>query len=283
MAVKIQLRRGSEVEWSTANPTLAIGEVGINLDTYKFKIGNGVTPWNSLPYSQDGVSIQNVLPPLTFDGATQTLGISLDKSDVGLDQVDNTSDLNKPVSTAQQSAIDSALTSANAYTDTALAEVVGLAPEVLDTLKEISDALGGDENFSTTINNAINQKVSKSGDTMSGPLRLVDLTTSEEPALATLPEHAVNKKYVDEAVAGFVPFRVNYFDLTAEEVLAQSVVLPGVPTQPSRVLFDVLDGGGAGQYIKDFIVSGDTLSWGISEGRFESVLIEGDTLRIVWY
>jgi len=31
--------------------------------------------------------------------------------------------------------------------------VVGSAPEALDTLKELSDALGGDANFSTTINN----------------------------------------------------------------------------------------------------------------------------------
>lgn len=37
----------------------------------------------------------------------------LDKTDVGLDQVDNTSDINKPVSTAQQAAIDSAVAAQN--------------------------------------------------------------------------------------------------------------------------------------------------------------------------
>lgn len=39
------------------------------------------------------------------------------KTQVGLGNVDNTSDINKPVSTAQKTAIDTALSSANTYTD----------------------------------------------------------------------------------------------------------------------------------------------------------------------
>jgi len=50
MAVQIQLRRDSAADWTSANPTLAQGEVGFETDTYKFKIGNGVTPWNGLIY-----------------------------------------------------------------------------------------------------------------------------------------------------------------------------------------------------------------------------------------
>lgn len=37
------------------------------------------------------------------------------------------------------------------YTDSKVAALVDSAPEVLDTLKELSDALGGDENFATTV------------------------------------------------------------------------------------------------------------------------------------
>ena len=53
MAVKIQLRRGTALEWFTANPVLAIGEMCVETDTPegKFKVGNGVSTWNSLPYS----------------------------------------------------------------------------------------------------------------------------------------------------------------------------------------------------------------------------------------
>lgn len=51
MAVQIQLRRGTAAEWTSANPTLAEGEMGIETDTYKYKVGNGSTAWNSLAYA----------------------------------------------------------------------------------------------------------------------------------------------------------------------------------------------------------------------------------------
>lgn len=46
----IQFLRGSESEWSSANPVLAAGKPGYELDTHKIKIGDGSTAWNSLPY-----------------------------------------------------------------------------------------------------------------------------------------------------------------------------------------------------------------------------------------
>ena len=51
MAVKVQFRRGTATEWTTANPVLSQGEAGYEHDTGRFKIGNGVSGWNSLPYS----------------------------------------------------------------------------------------------------------------------------------------------------------------------------------------------------------------------------------------
>lgn len=51
MAVKIQHRRGTSTEWTTANPLLSVGEVGYETDTGKFKVGNGTSFWSSLPYS----------------------------------------------------------------------------------------------------------------------------------------------------------------------------------------------------------------------------------------
>ena len=48
MAVQIQFRRGTALEWSTANPVLAEGELGVVTDTGRYKIGNGVDAWNAL-------------------------------------------------------------------------------------------------------------------------------------------------------------------------------------------------------------------------------------------
>lgn len=50
MATKIQIRRDTTSNWSSANPVLSSGELGINLTTGQFKIGDGSTAWNSLNY-----------------------------------------------------------------------------------------------------------------------------------------------------------------------------------------------------------------------------------------
>ena len=52
---RIQLRRGTASEWSTENPVLLEGEIGIQLDSARnrIKIGDGTTAWNDLPYFLD--------------------------------------------------------------------------------------------------------------------------------------------------------------------------------------------------------------------------------------
>ena len=59
MANRIQLRRGGAQEWANSNPTLAQGELGVELDTGRFKIGDGVTAWNSLRYERPIESTSN--------------------------------------------------------------------------------------------------------------------------------------------------------------------------------------------------------------------------------
>jgi len=48
--IQLQFRRGTAAQWTSANPVLASGEMGIETDTDKFKLGNGTLAWNSLPY-----------------------------------------------------------------------------------------------------------------------------------------------------------------------------------------------------------------------------------------
>ena len=59
MANRIQLRRGGAQEWANANPTLAQGELGIELDTGRIKIGDGVSAWNTLRYERPVESTSN--------------------------------------------------------------------------------------------------------------------------------------------------------------------------------------------------------------------------------
>jgi len=70
MTSVIQLRRGTSAEWSTANPTLAEGEMGFITDTQGYKIGDGVTPWNSLTYlgaspTVSGIYLEQIDSPST--------------------------------------------------------------------------------------------------------------------------------------------------------------------------------------------------------------------------
>lgn len=158
-------------EWATKNPLLQRGEIGIEIDTHKAKVGDGTTYWNNLPYSftaeiewgsivgdiqdqtdlvdlvtdavdaeatarenadtdlQDNINtvagdlateitdrtdadtaLQNQITANknTMDGhiADTSNPHQVTKSQVGLDNVDNTSDLDKPISTATQTALD---------------------------------------------------------------------------------------------------------------------------------------------------------------------------------
>jgi len=51
MAQQIQLRNGTAAQWAAANPTLAVGEIGVETDTNLFKIGNGIQSWYNLGYA----------------------------------------------------------------------------------------------------------------------------------------------------------------------------------------------------------------------------------------
>ena len=47
----MQQRRDTAANWTSANPTLLAGEIGIESDTNKIKIGDGSTAWTSLAYT----------------------------------------------------------------------------------------------------------------------------------------------------------------------------------------------------------------------------------------
>lgn len=83
------------------------------------------------------------------------------KSQINLGNVDNTSDVDKPVSTAQQKAIDDAYANSNKYTDQKIADLIGGAPETLDTLKEVADAISASKTTEEALNKAIGTKANQ--------------------------------------------------------------------------------------------------------------------------
>ena len=65
MAVQIQIRRGTAANWTSANPTLAEGELGYETDTGKLKAGDGSTAWTGLDYVSGTGSISDVVSDTT--------------------------------------------------------------------------------------------------------------------------------------------------------------------------------------------------------------------------
>ncbi len=260
----MQQRRGTASQWTSANPTLAAGEIGFETDTGKFKIGNGTSTWSALNYYVDANAILDGAPELlnTLNEVAAALGddptfftsvatnlsnheadttnvhgiadtddlatkdyvadavsnATVDQSALageGIDwnsgtsqfDIDNTvvtltgtQELtNKTLTGANLGSSSVAVTQSGTDNTTKLATtefvqgrinaLVAGSPEVLDTLSELSAALNNDEDFGTTVSNAIAARLPKSGGTMTGPLTLVGAPGN--------PDDAATKEYVD--------------------------------------------------------------------------------------
>jgi len=88
MADIIQLRRDTAADWTTEDPILADGEMGLETDTLKFKWGDGVTAWSSLDYFGaaggsdtdtyfNGSTVEGTTFDVTSDGVTVTATFEL--------------------------------------------------------------------------------------------------------------------------------------------------------------------------------------------------------------
>lgn len=50
MGAEIRFLRATAGRWATVNPVLDDGEPGYEKGTNRWKVGNGITAWNDLPY-----------------------------------------------------------------------------------------------------------------------------------------------------------------------------------------------------------------------------------------
>lgn len=115
--------------------------------------------------------------------APLALTVSQVKTMLSLGNVDNTSDASKPVSTAQQTALNlkanlasptftgtplapTAAAATNttqiattAFVQAAVASLIGGAPSALDTLKELADAINDDASYAATVTTALAGKL----------------------------------------------------------------------------------------------------------------------------
>lgn len=89
MPIKLQIRRGTASQWTTASPTLLNGEIGYETDTGNFKIGDGTTGWTSLAYQFPYMTGSKALDTTTLvvDQANDRIGIGISSPTQKLDVV----------------------------------------------------------------------------------------------------------------------------------------------------------------------------------------------------
>ena len=80
MASIIQIRRDTASDWTSANPTLAQGELALETDTLKLKAGDGTTAWTSLAYYTLGTA--GFLATSTIGSTVQAFDADTSKLDV---------------------------------------------------------------------------------------------------------------------------------------------------------------------------------------------------------
>jgi len=141
MATRMQQRRGTAQQWTDADPILAAGEIGFETDTSQFKIGDGVNAWSDLSYFKNLEDLGGTLDdyvPLTEKGVPNGVATLNSVGRIPLGQ---------------------------------LADLVDSAPEALDTLKEIADAVQAAQTALTntegalSVHNALTESVHGIADT----------------------------------------------------------------------------------------------------------------------
>jgi hypothetical protein len=75
MGIRFQFPGKTAAQWVATNPVLLAREFGFETDTNKFKIGDGVTAWNSLPYGGIKGDTGSPGPASTVPGPTGPQGL----------------------------------------------------------------------------------------------------------------------------------------------------------------------------------------------------------------
>ena len=74
MTTQIQLRRDTSDNWSSANPVLAEGEIGMDMTVNAFKVGDGVSAWDDIDYAGTDISLDDYYTKVEADDAFQPKG-----------------------------------------------------------------------------------------------------------------------------------------------------------------------------------------------------------------
>jgi hypothetical protein len=172
----IQQRRDDAATWTTENPVLFEGEAGHETDTGRWKLGDGVTAWNALPYKSDVDSV-----------AGKTGAVTLEVADVdGAAPIDSPTFTGAPMAPTQASDNDSTRLATTAFVQAVADLLRDAAPSDLDTLAKIAAALDDDPDFAGTMSDALDLKAPLDSPVFTGnPTAPTPATSDNDTSIAT--------------------------------------------------------------------------------------------------
>jgi hypothetical protein len=160
MATRMQQRKGTAEQWLSTNggdgPVLNAGEIGYEIDTNKFKIGDGISHWIDLNYFADAVALGGDIDdyiPLTQKGVAGGVATLNGDGVIPSEQIPSLVGLDTEIASAVSTAVNN---------------LVDSAPGALNTLNELAAAIGDDADYASTVTNALALKAPINNPTFTG-------------------------------------------------------------------------------------------------------------------
>ena len=208
--VKFQLRLDTSANWSSVNPVLLAGEMGLETNTNRIKIGNGSTAWNSLGYFPFAVSGGTVTGNLEI-GTTGTLtfeGSSADNFETTLGVVNPTADrtINLPnvsgtiITTGDSGTVTSTMIADGTIVNADINASAAIAHSKLATITAGYVLIGNASNVPTATQVTGDVTISDTGVTAisSGVIVDADVSATAEIAVSKLANGTANQVIVTD-------------------------------------------------------------------------------------
>lgn len=245
MEFTFKLRRDVAADWTAGNPILREGEPGVEIDTNKLKIGNGISNWNDLRYFVDQAFVAAMIAASAEAGAVVTIfgrsGVVVaqtgdyTKAQVGLGNVDNTSDASKPISTLTQAALDLKATDAALTSHTANVANPHTVTKTQVGLGNVNNTADVDKPISTLTQAALDLKAPKASPSFTGGITVAGRISEDVVVLTDASTIATDATLGNR-------FRVT---LTANRTLGN----PTGATDGQMLLFEIIEDGTGGHTI----------------------------------
>lgn len=244
MAIRMQQRRGMAEQWNIANPILAEGEIGLEIDTNRFKIGNGSSRWSALAYFVNSEGLAGSLDDYVPLTAVGTSVAQLVDGKVPAGQLPDIGELS-------QDAVNEALTAGTGitknYDDVANTLTISVDTDTIATKSYVTTELGNIDlsakqdvvdGVSSTEIGYLDGVTSAIQEQLDAKLNLAGGTMTDALTLAGAPtqaNHAATKAYVDSISEGL------HIHQSVVALADSNIALPTAPSTLDGVALSLND------------------------------------------